>query len=468
MAVIDIPIVGQSYHLKDWSIDCQRTLNLYPQVVESGNSPNVSALLPTPGLVKRHAFDGAIRGLYPLNDMLLVVAGQKLYQVDKADHVIEVGDVSGSGAVYFADNSIHVMIIGSHTYKYNIAESELTLISEDSETGFMGAADVTLLDSRFIWTVPDSGRIQWSTLLDTTTTGLNYATAEAKSDNLVRTIAVNGQLWLIGEKTTEVWISTGNPDLPFQRMSGAFLPTGCVAKNSVCNFGGSLAWLTRSEHGQSQIVLTSGYQAQRISNHAIETEIATYSRVDDAYSFSYQQDGHAFLIISFPTEEKTWCFDAVTQMWHERSYYNTAKRKHEHHRAASHAFFNGEHLVGDRENGLVYRLCVDCGTDNLNPILRERVTPVINPQSARLTFDALELVMQTGQQLDAKPLIRLDWSDDGGRTWSKDRQVDFGGIGEFNKRIVFNRLGQSRKRVFRLRISDAERLVVLGAKARVR
>ena len=44
MAIIDIPIVGQSYHLKDWSIDCQRTLNLYPQVVESGNAPQVSAL----------------------------------------------------------------------------------------------------------------------------------------------------------------------------------------------------------------------------------------------------------------------------------------------------------------------------------------------------------------------------------------------------------------------------------------
>ncbi|EMI9072077.1 hypothetical protein RH602_003833, partial [Acinetobacter baumannii] len=47
--IIDVPFVGQSYHLKDWSVDCQRTLNLYPQSVESGNAPQVSALLPTPG-----------------------------------------------------------------------------------------------------------------------------------------------------------------------------------------------------------------------------------------------------------------------------------------------------------------------------------------------------------------------------------------------------------------------------------
>lgn len=468
MAVIDLPIVGQSYHLKDWAIDCQRTLNFYPQVVESGNAPQVSALLPTPGLVKRFEFSGAIRGLYALNDVVLVVAGQTLYRVDKNDTVKQIGAITGTDIVYFSDNSVHVMIVGDSAYRYDIRQKTLTDILISTGTGFLGASDVTLLDSRFVWTVPSSGQIQWSTLLDTSTTGLNYATAEAKSDNLVRTIAVNGQLWLIGEKTTEVWMSTGNPDLPFQRMSGAFIPTGCAAKNSVCVFGGGLVWLTSSDHGQSQIVLTQGYQTQRISNHAIEAEIANYERVDDAYSFAYQQDGHAFLMMSFPAAKKTWCYDATTGMWHERSYYNLTKYQHEHHRAMTHVFFNGEHLVGDRSNGIVYRLCPDCSTDNLEPILRERITPVINPQGSQLIFDAVELILQTGQQENTKPVIRLDWSDDRGKSWSKDRVLDFGAIGEFNKRTVFNRLGQSRNRVFRLRVSDSNRLIILGAKARVR
>jgi len=468
MAVIDLPIVGQSYYLKDWAIDCQRTLNFYPQVVESGNAPLVSALLPTPGLVKRFEFSGAIRGLYALNDVVLVVAGQTLYRFDKNDTVKQIGAITGTDIVYFSDNSVHVMIVGDSAYRYDIRQKTLTDILISTGTGFLGASDVTLLDSRFVWTVPNSGQIQWSTLLDTSTTGLNYATAEAKSDNLVRTIAVNGQLWLIGEKTTEVWMSTGNPDLPFQRMSGAFIPTGCAAKNSVCVFGGGLVWLTSSDHGQSQIVLTQGYQAQRVSNHAIETEIANYERVDDAYSFAYQQDGHAFLVMSFPTAKKTWCYDATTGMWHERSYYNLTEYQHEHHRAITYVFFNGEHLVGDRSNGIVYRLCPDCSTDNLKPILRERITPVINPQGSQLIFDAVELILQTGQQENTKPVIRLDWSDDRGKSWSKDRVLDFGAIGEFNKRTIFNRLGQSRNRVFRLRISDSNRLIILGAKARVR
>lgn len=467
VGVIDVPIVGQSYHLKDWSIDCQRTLNFYPQVVESGNGPNVSALLPTPGLVRRFELSGRIRGLYALMDFVLCVAGQTLHKISKSGLVSEIGQISGDDLVYFSDNSIHVMIIGGDSYKYTLKDNKLEKLLINDETGFFGANDVTFLNSRFVWTVPNSGQIQWSTLLDSKTTALSYATAELRSDDIVRTIAINGQLWLIGAKTTEIWNSTGSNDMPFQRMSGAYIPTGCSAKDSVCIFGSSLVWLSQTDHGQAQIVMSEGFSARRISNHAIETEIARYPRIDDAYSFAYQQDGHAFVVISFPTAQKTWCFDAITQMWHERSYYNKHNVQHEHHRANTICFFNGEHLVGDRENGVVYRLCPDSKSDDGQLILRERITPVLNPQATRLIFSELELIMQTGQDNNSNPQILLSWSDDRGRTWSMEHQSNIGGIGEYDYRVVFRRLGQSLNRVFRLRISDAAQFVILGAKAKV-
>lgn len=463
---IDIPIVGQSYHLKDWAIDCQRTLNLYPQVVESGNTPSVSALLPTPGLIRRFELSGKIRGLFALSNFVLCVSGEKLYKIQNGS-ASEVGVIPGHDFVHFADNSLHVMIVGENAFKYTIKTGSLEKLSIDDDTGFLGASDVTFLDSRFIWTVPKSGRIQWSTLLNTSTDALSYATAEGRSDDLVRTIAINGQLWLIGEKTTEVWNSTGVNDMPFKRMSGAFITTGCIAKNSVSEFGGSLIWLTQTDYGQAQIVITNGYQTQRISNHAIESEISGYSRVDDAYSFVYQQSGHAFFVMTFPTAKKTWCYDATTQMWHERSFYNAETFQHEHHRANTSCFLNGEHLVGDRDLGLIYKLCPDCKDDDGHMILRERITPVLNPHAVRIIFSELELIMQTGQNNNSDPQILLSWSDDRGRTWSTERQCGIGKIGEFKKRVIFRRLGQSLNRVFRLKLSDAAQFVILGAKAKV-
>lgn len=466
MAVIDIPVVGQSYHLQDWAIDCQRTVNLYPQIVESGNAPQVSALIPTPGLIEKYELEGgAIRGMYALTDRLLIVAGGTLYTVDKTGATLAIGEIEGVNRVTFADNSLHVMIVASSTYKYTIANNTLSKITGDE---FFGASDVTVLDSRFVWTVPKSGRIQWSGLINTETTALSYATAEAKSDNIVRTITNNGQLWLIGEKSTEIWSSTGDSDLPFQRMSGAYLPLGCAAKDSVCQFGQSLVWLSQTEVGRGQIVMTQGYQAQRISNHAIEYDIASYSRIDDAYAFAYQEHGHSFLLITFPTAKKTWCFDASTNMWHERSFYNAATHKHEHHRAASYAFFQNTHFVGDRSNGKIYQLTQNAIDDAGDAILRERVTPVLNPHGTRLIFDELELITQVGQQSDIDPQIIVDWSDDRGKTWSRSRQQSLGKTGEYGKRVIFRRLGQAFGRVFRVRMSDPVRLIITGAKVRVR
>lgn len=471
MNIIDIPIVGQSYHLKDWSIDCQRTLNLYPQVVESGNTPQVSALLPTEGLTLKYTLSGVIRGIYALSDRILVVAGTTLHVIQNGV-ATSVGTITGTDFVTFADDSIQVMIAADNAYKYVISTGDLTQLIIDENSGFFGASSVTFLDSRFIWTVPNTGRIQWSKLLSTDTTALSYATAEAKSDDLVRVIASNGQLWLIGKKTTEIWNSTGAQDLPYQRQSGAYIPVGCIAKNSISVFGSSLVWLAQTEHGANQIMMMNGYQPERISNHAIETALSNYESTDDAYAFSYQSNGHSFYLISFPTDKKTWCFDAISGMWHERSFYNNDDSLHEHHRANTHCFFGGEHLVGDRSSGNIYKLDQNAETDDGNPIIRERTAPCVSPHATRLIFDEVELICQVGQPTNTKPQVMLDWSDDRGKTWSNDRLTelanDIGAIGEYEKRVIFRRLGQSFGRVFRVRMSDSGRLILLGAKARVR
>lgn len=213
--------------------------------------------------------------------------------------------------------------------------------------------------------------------------------------------------------------------------------------------------------------MTEGYQVRRISNHAIEQELAGYERLDNAVAYSYQQEGHSFYVISFPSSNKTWCFDGTTSMWHERSYYNLDSQ-HERHRSQVHCFYKGKHYVGDHSNGTIYELSLDAETDNGRLIMRERVTPVINPQAQRLIFDELEVLIQAGQKTNREPIVMLDWSDDHGQTWSFDRQETLGGVGEWNKRLIFRRLGQAFNRVFRLRLTDASRLIILGAKAKVR
>ena len=461
MAKIKLPIVGQSYHLPDWSIDCQRSINLYPQVIESGNTPYVSALLPTDGLVKKRQFSGTIRGLYSLSDSALCVAGTNLYRIALDGSSSLIGAIAGTELVSISDNGLIALIVSDNTtYSYNLDTKRLTTVVD---AGFFGASSVTFVDSRFVVTIPKTGRIQWSGLLNASFDALSYATAEGRPDNLVKVIANQRELWLLGEQSAEVWFGTGNKDLPFQRMQGAFLTVGCAAKNSAVLFGSSLVWLSKTEAGQGQIVMTQGYQVQRISNHAIESAIANYERIDDAIAYCYQQDGHSFYMLTFPAANITWCYDAVTQMWHERAWLN-ADYKLDRHRSITHCFFNGEHLVGDHSNGIVYRLCHKANTDNGQPIFRQRITPCLGADGTRIKINSLEIKAQVGQDTNTEPLCMLDWSDDCGRTWSNDRQISMGKIGEFKRRLMFRRLGMARDRVFRFTVTDNVRLVLLDAR----
>lgn len=60
------------------------------------------------------------------------------------------------------------------------------------------------------------------------------------------------------------------------------------------------------------------------------------------------------------------------------------------------------------------------------------------------------------------PLIGLDWSEDGGSSWSNRIFRSFGKRGEGLTRAVWNRLGRSRRRTYRLTISEPVPVTLFG------
>ena len=72
-------------------------------------------------------------------------------------------------------------------------------------------------------------------------------------------------------------------------------------------------------------------------------------------------------------------------------------------------------------------------------------------------FNRVEIEMDTGvgNSDDTDPQIMLQYSDDEGNTWSAEKWRSMGAIGEYGKRIGWNRLGGTRKsRIFRVIISS--------------
>ncbi len=50
--------------------------------------------------------------------------------------------------------------------------------------------------------------------------------------------------------------------------------------------------------------------------------------------------------------------------------------------------------------------------------------------------------------------LMLRWSDDGGKTWSSEHFASMGKVGEFKKRLIFRRLGKSRRRCYEAKVTD--------------
>jgi hypothetical protein len=462
------PFVGPSYTYSSRNFDAQRCVNLYPIVSESGTSKKVSALVGTPGLKLFCTLaSNKVRGAHEVLGRAFEVAGNTLYEIFEDGTSDALGTIDTlTGPVSMADNGVELIIVdGPDGWILTLADDNFAQITDPD---WEGADTVCFVDGYFIFSKPDTGQYYLTGLYDgATIDALDFATAEGATDNLVAVAAVHGQLMLLGSSSIEWAANTGAADFPFQRISGAFIEYGCAAAFSVGKIANSVIWLGKDKQGQGVVWMATGYQPERLSTDAVEQAIQGYDSIDDAVAYTYQKDGHHFYVLNFTQADTTWVCDLRTKLWHERSFFNTETGLAERHRGQAHIFAFGKHLVGDYDNGNVYELSETTYTDNGTLIRRERSCPHLKDDGDLnfIYYNSFQLDMETGIGLESgeDPQVVLQWSDDGGHTWSNEYWVSAGKIGQYLARARWRRLGRSRDRVFRVRFSAACKVFWMGA-----
>jgi hypothetical protein len=256
------------------------------------------------------------------------------------------GSGAGSTGNYLVNNS---QLVGSETlYALNFS----TLPTTDG--AFSGATSVDIVDNYFVYNNPNTQQWGASNPLSPISQGLSFSSKDGAPDNLVALIVDHREVYLLGESSSEVWTDVGTYPFAFQRIPGTSTQHGIAAKSSVYRLGNSFAYLSRNNRGQAQIMQMNGYTPTRISNHAVEQSLLN-QYVDDALAWTYQQEGHECYVITFPTLDLTWVYDATTTMWHKWLSVDSMNVFHRH-RGNCCAVFNGEVLVGDYANGIIYLL----------------------------------------------------------------------------------------------------------------
>lgn len=459
-----IPFVGPTYQSQSKNADQQRSINCYVEM--DNNSPRAPVgLYGTPGTVSKVTFNtSGYRGSYRQNGYGWFVYGQSVYRLSTDLTVLKLGDLrTSAGRVGIAGNGMELLIVdGAAGYLVNTTTSTLAVITDADFPNGVTMADYA--DQYFIVSGDSSGKFYISSLLDGSQwDSTEFASAEGSPDITVGHIVDHLELWLFGQNSIEIWQDTGNADFPFQRTPNAFLEVGCASKWTICKLDNSIFWLGQNDRGAGIVYRVNGYAPVRVSDFGVENAIQRYSTISDAYAFTYQQLGHDFYVITFPTAGVTWVYDVANNLWHERAYYEPDGSGFTQWRCAGHLYFANMNLCGDYENGNLYSLEPDVNTDNGGILKRVRVTQALEKEQARIIYHKLQVDMETGISKTGKDAsLMLRFSNDG-HTWSGIKSASVGKTGEYAKRVIYRRLGQGRNRLWEISMTDDAKFAVFGA-----
>ncbi len=397
------------------------------------------------------------RGLHAINDRAFAVVGPNFYELASDGIVTLRGTVADDDLpVSIAGGASCVLIVSAgQAYSYNLTTDVLAPV-----TGMLGTpSQAGYADGYFIVTLQDTQRFQISALNDATSwDALDIAQISVFPDNIVSMLVDHRELWLWGKKSSQVYFDSGNADFPWEPIPGAFIEQGCAAKDSPVRLDNSVFWLGEDERGAAVAWRASGYAPARVSNHAVEQTWQSYSTVTDAIGYSYQADGHAFWVLSFPSAKATWVYDAATNMWHERGTWDAARGVYLAHRSQCHIYAFGKHLVADRLAPNIYEMSTAFNDEDGEPIRRMRRAPHISNEQQWLFYSQLQVDLEVGLGLPfgqgSNPQIMLRWSDDSAKTWSNEHWQSAGEIGTYKTRAVWRRMGRSRDRIYEVVVTD--------------
>lgn len=397
---------------------------------------------------------------------LITVCGGVIY----AKKSLETSPVAITGAtldannpVTFADNGTHLVMANGGKMVYTDGATATEVADADAPTTVSFVAHI----NGFILALDDDTENVYNSALDNVTLwgASNFFAAESNPDKALSMATDQGLIYVWGEKTLEIWYPDGSTDAtPFSRQD--VIPRGIIAKHSIVRANNTWYWLNE----ERRLVYLNGAIAQSVSlpfdkaHHDLTT-------ISDAESYLLTIQGRYFIVINFPTENRTHVYDVMLNQWYRWGYWDNRNAELDRSLWNCIVYMQawGKHFAGSRLGDDLLIIDADTEDDNGRQIRPIEETGWITFGSAVMKkLPKMRLVLARGRvtldssDLTKKPTLIMQIRKDGRSQWGNQYEIDLGGIGDTYMFADILRLGQFRSIRFRFYLTDAAPFVLKG------
>lgn len=376
---------------------------------------------------------GPIRGIWQsdgiFNGDFFIISGNEVYRKPVGqDEALLSGFVPGTDYVQIAGSIDKVVFVADgNAYQ----SSDGTSIQQIGMPDNQPVGSVAQLDSVFLLSIKDSIRFYYMNPGETAPDALSFASAERSPDPITSINILSDEIWFICTDSTEVWTSTGDQDIPYNRIAGRAYTDGCDDRDSVaeCSYKGypALIWVTND----GEVVLAQG-SPNKVSNDSIEELLR---RAGNLRAWTFRRKRCDFYVLTTDTE--TLVLNLDQGGWSR--WYTYGQNNWQAHLGAQDS---RTIYAGDKDTGQLYIL--DEGANDLNTLPIQAIVRGFVPSiGLQESVDSVNLRCNQGWSTSnfTPPVVELRWSDDYGFTWSDYFQAQMGTKGKYKTDITYRSLG---------------------------
>lgn len=429
-------------------------------------------LRPADGVVQFGQGPGVDRGGINWNGFCYRVMGGELVKILSDGSFESIGFVGGSGPVTF-DYSFDYLGVASsgELYLYDGTKfRRLTGAAQGLDQTIGYVVDFVWVDGYFMTT---DGEFLLVTELNNpfAINPLKYGSSEADPDPIKALVKLRNEVYALNRYTIEAFDNVGGDLFPFQRIDGAQIQKGCVGTHANAVFMDAIAFIGSGRNEAPSVYLGLNGQVTKLATREVDQILADYTEgeLSQVTVETRVDKGHQHLLIHLP--DQTLVYDAAASVTLEEPVWFhlvSSLIGWSQYRARNLVWCYDRWLCGDPASTSHGYLVDDVSTHYGQPVRWEFGTIVIYGEGRGAIFHELELVCLTGRvALGADPTISTSYSVDG-ETWSQEKSIKVGKIGDRSKRVVWLQQGHMRNwRVQRFRGTSDAHISVARLEARI-